>query len=80
MASAADPLHIETPRASDSVFAAQDTFLRRHVGPRPDQIEHILSKLGYSTMDEFISRTVPDEVRLAPGDVDPATIPALSES
>ena len=71
---------METPRARDSVFTAQDTFLRRHVGPRPEQIEHILKTLGYSSVDEFVSKTVPEEVLLSESSFDESAMPALSES
>ena len=75
-----DPFLMETPRARDSVFTAQDTFLRRHVGPRPEQIEHILKTLGYSSVDEFVSKTVPEEVLLSESSFDESAMPALSES
>lgn len=75
-----DPFFMETPRARDSVFTAQDTFLRRHVGPRPEQIEHILKTLGYSSVDEFVSKTVPEEVLLSESSFDESAMPALSES
>ena len=75
-----DPFFMETPRARDSVFTAQDTFLRRHVGPRPEQIEDILKTLGYSSVDEFVSKTVPEEVLLSESSFDESAMPALSES
>lgn len=75
-----DPFFMETPRAKDSVFTAQDTFLRRHVGPRPEQIEYILETLGYSSVDEFVSKTVPEEVLLSETSFDESAMPALSES
>lgn len=62
------------------MFTAQDTFLRRHVGPRPEQIEHILKTLGYSSVDEFVSKTVPEEVLLSESSFDESAMPALSES
>ena len=75
-----DPFHMETPRDSDTVFAAQDTFLRRHIGPRPEQIQHILKTLGYSSIEEFVAKTVPEEVLLPEGAVDENSMPALAES
>lgn len=75
-----DPLFIETPRATDNVFAAQDTFLRRHIGPRPEQIQHILKTLGYSSVDEFVKQTVPQEVYISEMEKDDQSMPALSES
>ncbi|KAL4401346.1 glycine decarboxylase subunit P [Malassezia pachydermatis] len=80
LATSADPMNLETPPASASVFTAQDTFLRRHIGPRAAEIQHILDTLGYKTVDEFVNKTVPEEVRLPTDAVDPASMPALSES
>lgn len=75
-----DVFHLETPRESESVFTAQDTFLRRHVGPRPEEVKHILNTLGYSSMDEFVRKTVPEEVYLPESSADEHFLPALSES
>lgn len=77
---ASDPFYMETPQENDSVFAPQDTFLRRHIGPRPEQIQHILKTLGYSSVEEFVAKTVPEEVLLPEGAVDEKSMPALSES
>ena len=76
----AEPTKMETRSAKQDVFEPLDTFLRRHVGPRPQQIEHILEVLGYKTMDDFINETVPEEVRLSKDAVTNDVIPALSES
>ena len=72
-----DVFHLETPRESESVFTAQDTFLRRHVGPRPEQVKHILNTLGYSSMDEFVRKTVPEEVYLPAVSYTHLTLPTI---
>lgn len=46
-----------------SVFTPLDTFLPRHVGPRDADVAEMLKTLGYKSMDEFVSATVPDSVR-----------------
>lgn len=74
-----DALQMELPAPGASVFAAQDTFLRRHVGPRPAQLEHILKTLGYPSFEAFVEATVPEEVRYAQTESLAASIPALSE-
>lgn len=80
LATANDPLFLETPDARNDVFQPLDTFLRRHIGPRPSEINTILKTLGYNTIDEFIDETVPEEVRLPKGAVTDDAIVALSES
>ncbi len=44
--------------------AAPDTFVRRHIGPSPDEVAAMLSDLGYRTLDEFIEATVPESIRV----------------
>ncbi len=39
-------------------------FTTRHIGPRPDEIEHMLSTLGYRSLDEFSDAVIPDDIRL----------------
>ncbi len=54
-----------------------DQFAHRHLGPREKDIEFMLADLGLSTLDELISQTVPDLIRME-GELD--LPPALSES
>lgn len=41
-----------------------DQFIYRHIGPRPQEIEQMLEKVGSRTMDDFISSVVPESIRL----------------
>ena len=41
-----------------------DKFVNRHIGPRPQEIDHMLKKVGVSTLDELIEQTVPADIRL----------------
>jgi glycine dehydrogenase len=41
-----------------------DTFVRRHIGPRPEDGLKMLQVLGLSGVDELIDRTVPPSIRL----------------
>ena len=39
-------------------------FTRRHIGPDADQTKAMLSSLGLGSIDELITQTVPDSIRL----------------
>ena len=41
-----------------------DQFIYRHIGPRPQEIQEMLEKVGASTMEEFISSVVPAQIRM----------------
>lgn len=43
----------------------KDSFANRHIGPRPEDIERMLTTLGYSSMTAFISDVVPADIRLS---------------
>jgi glycine dehydrogenase len=40
-----------------------DTFVHRHIGPSPDDIQKMLATLGLSTLDELTDSTVPANIR-----------------
>jgi len=40
-------------------------FVARHIGPRPEDIEQMLTTLGYASMDSFIEDVVPADIRLS---------------
>ena len=39
-------------------------FLSRHIGPRQDEIKKMLNFLGVSSVEELLSETIPEEIRL----------------
>ncbi|KAL6453243.1 GCV2 Glycine dehydrogenase [Candida maltosa Xu316] len=39
-----------------------DVFARRHIGPNPKEVDHMLETLGYKDLDEFLSNVVPEHV------------------
>lgn len=39
-----------------------DTFARRHFGPTPANVQHMLETLGYKDLDEFLTATIPPHV------------------
>ncbi|KAJ1723694.1 glycine decarboxylase subunit P [Coemansia erecta] len=53
-----------TASLAQQALAPLDTFLRRHNGPRPSDVESMLQALGFKTLDEMISATVPSSIRL----------------
>jgi glycine dehydrogenase len=40
-----------------------DTFVRRHIGPGPDEVAAMLATLGYPSLDAFIDATIPEGIR-----------------
>ncbi len=50
--------------SSSEVFAATDSFVKRHIGPSADELEQMLKALGFSTLDALIDQAVPSAIRL----------------
>lgn len=46
------------------ILAPADSFVRRHIGPRPDEIGQMLEVLGLPSLDALIEKTVPAAIRL----------------
>ena len=40
-------------------------FANRHIGPRSEDIELMLTTLGYAAMEDFIDAVVPADIRLS---------------
>lgn len=50
-----------------------DAFALRHIGPRENDLQHMLKTIGTQTIDQLIYETLPDDIRLkAPLDLEPA--------
>ena len=49
---------------ADSALAPLDTFPRRHIGPGPAEQQAMLRELGFTSMEQLISQTVPESIRL----------------
>ncbi|MCK5171610.1 MAG: glycine dehydrogenase (aminomethyl-transferring), partial [Bacteroidales bacterium] len=43
---------------------ALDNFIQRHNGPRDHEIGKMVEKIGVSSLDELIDKTVPSSIRL----------------
>jgi len=41
-----------------------ERFLKRHLGPRREDVQMMLGVLGYETLDQFIDAVVPEDIRL----------------
>ncbi|WNJ20512.1 aminomethyl-transferring glycine dehydrogenase [Pontibacter sp. G13] len=41
-----------------------DRFQRRHIGPTPGELDHMLSTVGVDSLDDLIGQTVPAKIRL----------------
>ncbi len=41
-----------------------DSFAYRHLGPRSQDVKHMLDKIGYASIDELIDATIPASIRL----------------
>jgi glycine dehydrogenase len=46
------------------LLAPLDTFPRRHLGPKPSDIERMVEVLGADSLDALIDETVPPQIRL----------------
>lgn len=50
-----------------------DAFALRHIGPRENELPHMLKTIGVESIDQLIYETLPDHIRLkAPLNLDPA--------
>ncbi|MBA9074789.1 glycine dehydrogenase [Flavobacterium gossypii] len=50
-----------------------DTFALRHIGPRENDLQHMLKTIGVESIDQLIYETLPDDIRLkAPLNLEPA--------
>lgn len=71
---------LATAKAPPSLFASLDTFADRHIGPDDNEVAHMLTKLGYDSMDAFVADTVPEKIRSSSTAVSNESIPSLTES
>jgi len=48
------------------LYALEDhgEFTMRHIGPRAEQVDHMLAEIGVQSLDELIARTIPGSIRL----------------
>ena len=41
-----------------------DAFALRHIGPRENDLQHMFKTIGVENLDQLISETVPNNIRL----------------
>ena len=44
---------------TDNLTASSDPFIRRHIGPNPDDAREMLAQVGFKNLDELIDAAVP---------------------
>ena len=50
-----------------------DAFALRHIGPRENDLTHMLKTIGADSLDQLIDETIPSDIRLkADLDLEPA--------
>jgi len=47
-----------------SLLDPSDTFIHRHIGPSEEQVAGMLEVLGYQTLEELVSDTIPEAIRM----------------
>ncbi len=52
------------PTKAPSPLDFTDGFIRRHIGPSPDEIEQMLAELGFDSLDALSTALVPVDIRL----------------
>lgn len=60
--SSANYQQVYNPLKEGPTYAELDTFARRHLGPSPEDVSHMLKSLGYKDMDEFLTALIPPHV------------------
>ncbi|OBA22555.1 glycine cleavage system protein [Metschnikowia bicuspidata var. bicuspidata NRRL YB-4993] len=66
LATKADTLSANYARVYDPAqtvgYDKLDTFARRHFGPTPQDVQHMLGALGYTDLDAFLTAAIPPHV------------------
>src|SRR4051812_32822785 len=52
------------PVPKSAIPGHPDQFVRRHIGPGPEETRQMLEALGYPTLDALINEAVPGKIRL----------------
>ncbi|MEO5580325.1 MAG: aminomethyl-transferring glycine dehydrogenase subunit GcvPA, partial [Gemmatimonadaceae bacterium] len=50
-----------------AALAPVESFVPRHIGPTPDEVESMVATLGFGSLDELIDATVPEKIRYRAG-------------
>lgn len=69
--------HLSQTAGNLALLNPTDKFVDRHIGPDQAAVAYMLNELGLDSLDELVSQTIPDSIRMA-GDLD--LPPAMSEA
>ena len=47
----------------DTVLAPAESFVPRHIGPSPEDIEKMVRAVGFASLDDLIDATIPETIR-----------------
>lgn len=53
-----------TDKTSLQELQQSDDFIRRHLGPRENEIQEMLSELGLSSLDDLVEKAVPHKIQV----------------
>ena len=51
-------------RINASILKPSDTFVRRHIGPSPEDVQEMLQAIGADSLEQLVEQTVPASIRL----------------
>ncbi|MGF1490666.1 MAG: aminomethyl-transferring glycine dehydrogenase [Prochloraceae cyanobacterium] len=59
-------LNLDSNQSIDKInsLIVEDSFADRHIGPDLEEVDKMLKKLGFSTLESLIQQTVPPNIRL----------------
>src|SRR6476659_7061607 len=52
-----------TIKQVDTALAPAESFIPRHIGPSAEDIEKMVSAIGFASLDELIDSTIPEKIR-----------------
>lgn len=76
----ASAISINHLQVNQSPFASLDEYTPRHVGPREHEVQDMLSTLGFSSMEDFVDKVVPSDIRIGKNSVSDEALAPLSEN
>ncbi len=54
---------VRSAAAAPAALDDSGSFIQRHIGPTPDDVQSMLDTLGYATLDALIDATIPESIR-----------------
>src|SRR5688572_2841051 len=52
------------PPLTKSILDPSDTFVHRHIGPDPAEVQQMLETIGLASLEQLVDQTVPESIRL----------------